>query len=111
MARPLLNSIAPGLAAWDADVDQNFSLLTESPLPVYVEDTVGELPTASSYEDCIALVSSDYGIYVSDGVSWENIIPVSDNQANSTATDVAGLVSDINTLLANLIAAGIMASS
>ena len=32
-------------------------------------------------------------------------------QADSTATDVAGLVSDFNDLLAKLIAAGIMSSS
>lgn len=33
------------------------------------------------------------------------------HQANSTATDVAGLVADFNALLAKLQAAGIMASS
>jgi len=35
-------------------------------------------------------------------------LPVAENQADSTATDVAGLVTDFNTLLAKLKAAGLM---
>ena len=36
-------------------------------------------------------------------------LPVAANQADSTATDVAGLVTDFNALLAKLKAAGLMA--
>ncbi|MGI2709440.1 MULTISPECIES: head fiber protein [Bacillus cereus group] len=35
-------------------------------------------------------------------------LPVAENQADSTATDVAGLVTDFNALLAKLKAAGLM---
>ena len=35
-------------------------------------------------------------------------LPVLENQADSTATDVAGLVTDFNALLAKLKAAGLM---
>jgi hypothetical protein len=35
-------------------------------------------------------------------------LPVAENQADSTATDVAGLVADFNALLAKLKAAGLM---
>lgn len=35
-------------------------------------------------------------------------LPVAKNQADSTATDVAGLVTDFNALLAKLKAAGLM---
>lgn len=35
-------------------------------------------------------------------------LPVVENQADSTATDVAGLVTDFNALLAKLKAAGLM---
>lgn len=35
-------------------------------------------------------------------------LPVAENQADSTATDVAGLVMDFNALLAKLKAAGLM---
>ena len=35
-------------------------------------------------------------------------LPVAENQADSTATDVAGLVTDFNSLLAKLKAAGLM---
>jgi hypothetical protein len=40
-----------------------------------------------------------------------SIFPKATHQANSTAADVATLVSDFNALLAKLIAAGLMASS
>lgn len=36
-------------------------------------------------------------------------LPAAENQADSTATDTAGLVTDFNTLLAKLKAAGLMA--
>lgn len=35
-------------------------------------------------------------------------LPVAENQANSVATDVAGLVTDFNSLLVKLKAAGLM---
>lgn len=35
-------------------------------------------------------------------------LPIAENQADSTATDVAGLASDFNALLAKLKAAGLM---
>lgn len=35
-------------------------------------------------------------------------LPIAENQADSTATDVAGLVTDFNALLAKLKAAGLM---
>lgn len=37
-------------------------------------------------------------------------LPAAENQANSTATDVAGLVTDFNALLTKLKAAGLMAA-
>lgn len=37
-------------------------------------------------------------------------LPAAENQADSTATDVAGLVTDFNVLLAKLKAAGLMAA-
>ncbi|WP_368488065.1 head fiber protein [Clostridium sp. BJN0013] len=37
-------------------------------------------------------------------------LPTAENQANSTATDVAGLVTDFNALLTKLKAAGLMAA-
>ncbi|SHO43571.1 head fiber protein [Anaerocolumna xylanovorans] len=37
-------------------------------------------------------------------------LPAAENQANSTTTDVAGLVTDFNALLTKLKAAGLMAA-
>ena len=35
-------------------------------------------------------------------------LPIAENQADSTATDIAGLVTDVNALLSKLKAAGLM---
>jgi hypothetical protein len=113
MARPTLNTIGTGIGAWDADVDDNFSIMSEAPLPLYWETAIGSFPSAGAYDDCIGLAgtSGSARIYISNGSTWNLYDPVATYQADSTATDVAGLVSDLNTLLGKLRTAGIMAAS
>jgi len=105
MARPTRLSIASGIAAWDADADFNFALLTDAPFPLFQVAVVGSLPAASSYDKCLALVGSV--LYISNGTAWSKY-QVAATQAASTATDIPGLVSDFNALLSKLKAAGIM---
>lgn len=113
MARPTRRTIASGIASFDADIDANFDYITGQPFPMYWVATTGELPTASSYDDCMALVgtSGSARLYYSNGSTWELYDNVSANVPDSTATTVADMASDFNDLLAALIAAGIMASS
>jgi hypothetical protein len=70
---------------------------------------VGDLPSASSYADCLALVVDT--LYISNGTTWEVYSGVSANVPDSTATTAADMASDFNDLLAALITAGIMAPS
>lgn len=69
MARPEPNTISAGLTNWDAEVDDNFGLIFETPVPLAKYDSTGDLPTASNYADCVAVVEGD-GLYYSDGSSW-----------------------------------------
>lgn len=72
MARPTPSDISAALTNWDAEVQTNFDLLFETPVPLANYGTVGALPAASSYADCVALVTGD-GVYYSDGSSWTKL--------------------------------------
>lgn len=111
MARPTRRILSSGIAAWDADADHNFSLLTDGPFPMAIYDTVGDLPAASSYDDCLALVGTiTVLMYLSNGTTWE-VYRQGVAVADSTATLVAEMATDFNELLASLRDAGLMATS
>ena len=107
MARPTRRVIASGIAAWDADSDSNFDKITGAPFPMFQVAVVGNLPAASSYEDCFALV--DDTLYISNGSTWEVYTGQAANVPDSVAVTVAAMASDFNDLLAALQTAGIMA--
>lgn len=64
------------------------------------------LPTASASKAGVVKVGS--GLSISNGVLSANGITPAANQAASTATELADLKNDFNTLLASLKAAGLM---
>jgi len=107
MARPTRRTISSEISAWDADVDFNFDLLTGVPLALKQYALVGDLPAASSYDDCLALVGSV--LYISDGAAWSPYLAQAATVADSVAVTVAAMASDFNDLLASLQTAGIMA--
>ena len=112
MARPEIGTIAAGLAAWDAQADQNFSIITESPFPMFQVALVGDLPAAASYDKCLVLVgTSDPRVYISLSSAWVLYDKIADYLAASSAVAVADLVTDYNNLRTNLIAGGLMATS
>ena len=106
MARPTRRVIASGIAAWDADTDENFDKITGAPIAFAQYALVGDLPTASSYDDCFALVVDV--LYYSDGATWAPYQEAA-NVADSTATDATQMATDFNLLLTALQDAGIMA--
>ncbi len=109
MSRPTRRVITSGVAAWDADVDENFNKVFNAPFPMYQVDDVGDLPSAGSYESCFALVEDT--LYISNGSSWEPDENVAANVLDSTATTAPEMVSDFNGLLSALQLAGIMESA
>lgn len=113
MARPARNVIPSGEAAWDGEVDSNFSMLTDTPFPILLAANIGALPTASSYDACLALVgtTSAARLYISNGSSWVLYDPKAAYVADSVAADVATMAADFNSLLSALKTAGLMASS
>lgn len=112
--RPVLRVIASGIAAWDGDVDANFTIITGGPFPIYnPADTAtlnSEAP-ASSYDNCLALVGTTNPVmYLSNGTTWE-VYRQGAAVADSTASTVSEMATDFNELLTSLRDAGIMATS
>ena len=87
MSRPTRRIISSGIAAWDADVDENLSKVFDGPFPMFQVASAGNLPTASSYDSCFALVNGV--LYISDGSTWAPYLGTAANVPNSTATTVA----------------------
>lgn len=104
--RPTRRDISSGIAAWDADVDENFSKVFDAPFPMFQVDAEVDLPTASSYDSCYALVGDV--LYISDGASWAPYLGTSANVPDSTATTAAEAAADLNALFAVMQDAGIM---
>ena len=69
--------------------------LAQNPLTAATADTLGGIKVGT-------------GLSISDGVLSADGITPAENQADSTATTVAGLKDDLNALLAKLKAAGFM---
>ncbi len=112
MARPERNIIGSGIAAIDGDIDANFSLMTESPFPIVITATTSTLASsfpAANYDDCLALVTADSRLYISDGAVWTLYDRKSLLVADSSAADATQMATDFNTLLAALQTAGLMA--
>lgn len=110
MPRPTPDAILSGMQSWDASVEANFNLIFETPLPLATYADFGSLPTASSYEGCIALIEDEDVLVVSDGAAWTRIGRQAAAQTNSTAVTVGDLVTDFNALLTKLRATKIIAT-
>lgn len=112
MPRPERRIIASGIASWDGDVDRNFSIITDGPFPMFQVALEGDLPAASSYDDCLAIVGTGSAaeLYISDGSAW-SVYQQSTLVPDSTATTAADMASDFNDLLAAFQTAGLMATS
>lgn len=75
MARPTLDDISQGTEGWEATVNDNKDKLTSTPAPLAVYANEVSLPSASSYQDCLAIVQDDgtghRALAVSNGSTWE----------------------------------------
>ena len=97
MARPVVQTIVSDAVNWDVDVNINFENLFEYPFPINVVADVGSLPTAGSYDDCFAWVTTPGALYRSNGSSWvlygstTGITQLTDN-SGGTGTDTLALV-------------------
>ena len=92
MSRPIPATIVQGIEGWDADVENNFDLIFEGPIPVKQFTSVGALPTAANFDDCVAVVieaGKKRQWYISDGTNWISLTPREPRKKNSGVTGEA----------------------
>lgn len=71
MARPSKNTVNHGVEDWDTAINDNFSLIFDTPIPIAIYSSVSAFPAAASYEDCIAVAQDTDQAYISDGSTWK----------------------------------------
>lgn len=97
MARPIPDILTQGIEGWDAEVNSNFDLIFEGPIPIKVFATVGGLPAAGSFDDCLAYVAEagfKRRLFVSDGATWFEVNP---QEPRKLSTSVGAEVPDVIT--------------
>lgn len=106
--RPKRIVLSQGQQSWDTEVDTNFEQLTDAPMPTVRFESLDDLEAAHyapAFLDCIAVAG---GVeYISDGSEWI-VNRRASNVDDSTATTVAEMASDFNSLLNSLKSANIM---
>ena len=122
MARPERNNIQSGLAAWDADVEENFEILFDNPIPLpenTTSRTMAQVDSAyapASYDRCfIAQNVSDgdlsgYYLLFSNGSDWLVCARQVADQSDAAGWADGTAEGDFNALLALLREAGILKS-
>lgn len=73
MARPDHVPISSGLAGWDGEVDDNFDLIFVTPVPLADYASFASLPLVSDYDDCIAVITDEHLLVISDGTNWQRL--------------------------------------
>lgn len=88
MARPTRKDVDSGLEGWDADMDDNFKAILDTPFPPAEYANAAAFPNAALYEGCIARALDDDMLYVERGGSW---IPLAQTTNYSTSEQDSGL--------------------
>lgn len=89
MSRPINKDIPQGMQSWDAELRDDLRQLYKTPVPLpngeyllasgstegSAYTSVGSLPSASSYDGCLAAVDDggDWTPYFSNGTAWVQI--------------------------------------
>jgi len=73
--RPTRKEVASGLEGWDADMDDNFEAIMDTPFPPASYSNYGALPNAAAYEGCIAYVEDIDTLFVSHDSHWQPLAP------------------------------------
>ena len=108
MSRPIPATIVQGIEGWDADIENNFDLIFEGPIPLKVFATFAGLPAAGNFDNCLALVveaGKKQQLFLSDGTNWIAVNPRHARKINLTkiaeAADVIQFTAQMKDLEGN----------
>lgn len=116
MAKPTRKAIVAGLEAWDAPVNDNFSVLFDAATPIPEYGSIASLPAANQFDRCLAAVNNTtdtpatgWVLMFSDGSTWRKIGVQAANVANGSGATLAQLETRVNNILTAMKNAGVMA--
>lgn len=102
MARPAPANVSSGTQGWDVDIDDNFDILTVSPIPIPQDAAITTLAAleaaypAASYDRCmiwINLTTYGYTLCWSNGTAWITY-GTEKRPLRSSATTISQLITD-----------------
>lgn len=75
MTRPTITpaDLVNGQQGWDATLRDMLTAIVTNPLPVPEFADFASLPTASSYDRCLATTADDNKLYFSKGGAWKEV--------------------------------------
>lgn len=71
MTRPTISDLEQGLESWAAFINDTLkAALVEAPFPIMEYADYSSLPTAGSYDRCLAVTTDTSELWISDGTNW-----------------------------------------
>lgn len=73
MSRNTLNDVQSGIQGWDATINDNISVLQDTPLPIVEYTTIGSIPAANIHDRSLAMgnhAERGWCPFFSDGTNW-----------------------------------------
>lgn len=70
MAKPAITPIDSAVEAWDQAINDALDVLSDGPIPIKEYADAASLPTASSYDECLAFTSDTKTLWKSNGTVW-----------------------------------------
>lgn len=94
MSRPIKVDILSGVQGWDGDVDDNFEVLFDAPIPLpqpasLTESNLQSTYPAASFDRCVVWVNHSvvgYTLYWSDGTGWIPVVGIRSPKRQSSVT-------------------------
>jgi hypothetical protein len=114
MAQPSIPSFSAATSGWVARLNSAFGQVLNTPLPIAISTSLTQLATDFNpklYKDCLALITDENVLCISDGTDWDRYLKQLPYQADSTASTVSDAKDDLNTLISALRTYGWMATS
>jgi hypothetical protein len=105
MPRPSFSTIDAFNSGWVSRLNANFTKVLGAPFPITISTSLTQLAIdydPKLYQDCLAVITDEDVLCISDGTSWDRYMKQIPYQADSTASTISDAKDDLNTLLTSL---------
>lgn len=102
MARPAPTDLAHGQESWDSTANGNLDVAFDGPYPLKEYANFAALPAAASYDRCIAALTDEHRLVISNGSAWLRLPHMAAAVADAAGWADATAQTKFNELLAAL---------